>query len=201
MSSAEDLTTSELRDRSRSLRDAIDPLRRLERSEAAHAKLYELERFRDADSLAIYFSTGSEVLTGPLAVRLAEHESKRLLLPFVQNDALQLAEWRPSDPVVDAAYGGMQPRYCRAVALDDIDVIVVSGLAFDRTGGRLGEGAGLVDGLLSRLPAHTYRIGLAFPEQIVEAVPVRMGDERMHVIATGDELVVCDGTPAATSAR
>jgi 5-formyltetrahydrofolate cyclo-ligase len=181
-----------LRERARTVRDAIDPARRLAGSEAIHERLYELPWFREADAIAIYFSTGSEVITGPLAVRLAEQEGKRIFLPFVLNDGLQLTEWRPSDPVVDAPYGGMHPRFRRAVPLDDVDVIVVPGLVFDRTGGRLGEGAGYVDDLMRRLTPGAGRIGLAFEEQLVPEVPMRSTDERVHAIVTEADVIVCD---------
>lgn len=181
-----------LRERARTIRGAIDPAQRPVRSEAIHERLYDLPRFREADAVAIYFSTGSEVITGPLAIRLAEQEGKRIFLPFVLNDELQLTEWRPSDPVVDAPYGGMHPRYRRAVPLDEVDVIVVPGLSFDRAGGRLGEGAGYVDDLLRRLTPDAARIGLAFEEQIVPEVPLGPSDERLHAIATDTELIVCD---------
>lgn len=196
-----DAAREDLRDRSRRIRDAIDPVLRLERSEAAHTRLYELDRFREAEAVAIYFSTGSEVITGPLAIRLAEHDGKRLLLPFVLNDELQLTDWRPSDPVVDAPYGGMHPRYRRPVELSEVDVVVVSGLAFDRSGNRMGEGRGLVDGLLRRLAPETSRIGLAFDDQIVTEVPVGDHDERVDAIATDTEIIVCDPVVARVAGR
>jgi 5-formyltetrahydrofolate cyclo-ligase len=190
-----------LRERSRRLRDAIDPARRLASSEAIHERLYELSWFREAVAVAIYFSTGSEVMTGALAVRLAEDEGKRIFLPFVLNDELQVTEWRPSDPVVDAPYGGMHPRYRRAVSPEEVDAIVVPGLCFDRAGGRLGEGTGHVDGLLRRLPARTGRIGLAFSEQVVQAVPLRPGDERVQAVVTDAEVIVCDPVFEPSPAR
>jgi 5-formyltetrahydrofolate cyclo-ligase len=183
---------TDLMERSRQVRDAIDPVRRLAQSEAIHERLYELEGFRRANALALYFSTGSEVITGPLSVRLAEQEGKRIFLPFELNESLELTEWRPSDPVVDAPHGGMQPRYRRAVPLEEVDIIIVPGLAFDRSGGLLGEWTGPVDDLLRRLPRRAGRIGLAFGEQVVPEVPPREDAERVHAVVTDTEVIVCD---------
>jgi 5-formyltetrahydrofolate cyclo-ligase len=190
-----------LRERSRQVRDAIDPARRLASSGAIHERLYELSRFRDAAAIAIYFSTGSEVMTGALAVRLAEEEGKRIFLPFVLNDALQLTEWRPSDPVVDAPYGGMHPRYRRAVPLEEVDAIVVTGLCFDRAGGRLGEEAGHADYLLRRLPLRTARLGVAFSEQLVQEMSSQPGDRCVQAIVTDAEVIVCDPAFEPSAAR
>jgi 5-formyltetrahydrofolate cyclo-ligase len=112
------------------------------------------------------------------------------MLPFVLNGELQLTDWRPSDPVVDAAYGGLEPRYRRAVPLEAIEAIVVPGIAFDRRGHRLGEGRGFVDGLLRRLEPGAIRIGLAYDEQILASVPTEPSDERVHAVATDSELIV-----------
>jgi 5-formyltetrahydrofolate cyclo-ligase len=201
MTAALEAERARLRDRSRAMRDAIDPARRLASSEAIHERLYELSRFREAASIAIYFSTGSEVLTGALAVRLAEEEGKRIFLPFLLNDALQLTEWRPSDPVVDAPYGGMQPRYRRAVPLEEVDAIVVTGLCFDRAGARLGEEAGHVDDLLRGLPPRTARLGAAFSEQLVHALPPQPGNQRVQAIVTDAEVIVCDPAFEPSAAR
>ena len=66
-------------------------------------------------------------MTGALNVRLSEQEGKRLFLPFLLNDEMQVAEWRPSDPVVEAPFGGVEPRYRRPATLEGIDLILVPG--------------------------------------------------------------------------
>src|SRR5919198_1112881 len=142
----------------RTARDVIDPLRRYELSGAIDAKLDEVDAFRRAAVIGFYFSIGSQVQTGALIRRMVEEEGRRAFLPFVRNDELFMTEWRPSDPVVDAPHVGMQPRYSREASLDDLDVIVVTGLAFDERGRRVGEGTPHLDGLLSRLPESVVRI-------------------------------------------
>lgn len=172
-------------------RNAIEPVRRLELAEAIHASLYDLPAFREARSVGLYWASGSEVLTIGLCLRLWEQEERRILLPFVLNEELQLTEWRTQDPVVDASYGGMHPRYRRAAALEDVDVLVVPGLAFDERGGRLGTGTGHYDRLLARLDERTLRIGLCFRANVVPEVPAGPQDERVHYLATDTGLVDC----------
>ena len=53
-----------------------------------------------------------------------------------------------------------------------LDVVVVPGLAFTRRGDRLGQGGGHFDRFLTRLRGDCLRIGVAFHEQLVAALPI-----------------------------
>ncbi len=172
-------------------RDGIDPMQRLKLAEAIHAHLDEAPTFNDADGVGLYWAIGSEVLTTGLAQRLAEQEQRRIFLPFLLNGELQMTEWRPADPVVDAEYGGMHPRYRRAVPLDELDVLVVPGVAFDEHGHRLGYGTGHFDRLLARLDTRTTRIGLCFGAQVVAEVPTGPSDQSVQFLVTEDGVTAC----------
>ncbi|MEM1333555.1 MAG: 5-formyltetrahydrofolate cyclo-ligase [Actinomycetota bacterium] len=64
------------------------------------------------------------------------------------------------------------------------DVILVPGLAFDRTGARLGQGGGWYDRLLAERAAGCLAVGLAFEEQWVERVPTDLHDQQVDVVVT-----------------
>jgi len=182
---------AELRARMLETRNGIDPVHRLELAETIHAKIYDLPQFREASSLGLYWASGSEVLTISLAIKVWEQEERRIFLPFVLNGELQLTEWRTADPVVDAAYGGMHPRYRRAAALEEVDMLLVPGLAFDSRGRRLGTGTGHYDRLLARLDPRTTRVGLCFAAQMIDEVPIEPHDQRVEFVVTEDGVVAC----------
>lgn len=71
---------------------------------------------------------------------------------------------------------------CIAVPLNRLDLILVPGVAFDLHGGRLGRGKGFYDQLLASVRGATC--GVAFDEQIVEAVPVEAHDVHLNCILT-----------------
>ncbi|GAG04630.1 unnamed protein product, partial [marine sediment metagenome] len=75
-------------------------------------------------------------------------------------------------------YGILQPqsRYIREMPAEKIDLAVVPGLAFDKSGRRLGRGGGYYDKFLASLPLATPRIGLAFDFQLVKDIPVLSHD-------------------------
>jgi 5-formyltetrahydrofolate cyclo-ligase len=78
-----------------------------------------------------------------------------------------------------------------AVALDDLAVVVVPALLFDRAGRRLGWGGGYYDTTLPATPA--VRVGLAFELQLVDELPAAAHDQPVHLIAT--DVALHDGAP------
>ena len=68
------------------------------------------------------------------------------------------------------------------IPLTQLDLILVPGVAFDRHGHRLGRGQGFYDRLLEKFRG--IKCGIAFAEQVVEAVPVETLDVKMDYILT-----------------
>lgn len=95
-----------------------------------------------------------------------------------------------STDIVVGRYSLREPRAdLLPLALGDLDVVIVPGLAFDSTGARLGRGGGLYDRLLARvagLPAgnRPVSVGVCVDEQVVEKVPVEAHDLRVDMILT-----------------
>lgn len=98
-----------------------------------------------------------------------------------------------SSPRVEGAFGIEEPT---GVAIDNeqIDWLVVPGLAFDRTGHRLGFGAGYYDQWLEK-NHHDGRpqvVGVAMEWQIQESIPAESHDVRMGYIVTEQQCIVCN---------
>ena len=64
MSRGAQRSAAALQERTRDARGAIDPTRRLQMSEAIHTRLSGLPSFQQAEAIAVYFSIGSQVMTG-----------------------------------------------------------------------------------------------------------------------------------------
>ena len=81
-------------------------------------------------------------------------------------------------------YGFEQPlEGSKEADLSNIGIVLVPGLAFDRTGGRLGRGKGYYDRLLARLPGR-LRVALTLERLIVPRVPTEAHDISMTHLAT-----------------
>lgn len=81
-------------------------------------------------------------------------------------------------------HGIREPRTNSVVLVEELDVVLVPGLAFDREGGRLGRGAGFYDRFLSSPGLRATRIGVGFEWQMVDRVPCEGHDVMMEVVVT-----------------
>jgi len=88
--------------------------------------------------------------------------------------------------LVPGAYGIPEPRdNANVLRAQDLDLIVVPGVAFDRAGNRLGRGAGYYDRFLSLLPSTTPCVGLGYDFQVVSSLPnLEPHDRRVTVVLT-----------------
>lgn len=181
-----------LRERVLAARDALDPPVRATASNAIAARIGALPSFREARRPLLTLPFRSEWDTRPLldaglargrgvVLPRVDEPTRMLELRLVTEPAWQIREGYRGIPEPDPS----TPR----VAPEDIDWILVPGVAFDARGGRLGYGGGYYDRLLPLLPADTPRIAGAFDLQMVDAVPAAPHDLRVHTIATPTRLV------------
>lgn len=137
--------------------------------------------FKAADTVLLYHSLKDEVDTHEFIRKWSR--LKRILLPVVVGDNLELRVYTGPEDLAIGAYGIEEPTGARFTDYAAIGFIAVPGVAFDRNGNRLGRGKGYYDRLLPRIPA-AYKAGICFPYQLVEEVPAEPFDIRMDEIIT-----------------
>jgi 5-formyltetrahydrofolate cyclo-ligase len=76
------------------------------------------------------------------------------------------------------------------------DLVIVPGLAFTRTGDRLGQGGGWYDRFLPSLRPDATSIGVGFSAQIVDAIPLEDHDVSLDFVVTDAEVIVPTGSSA-----
>jgi 5-formyltetrahydrofolate cyclo-ligase len=158
------------------------PEQRAAKSREVEERLFSLREFKEASTVMFFASFRSEVETGPM-IRRALAFGKRIILPKVQGAELALFEIRDLDKDVSpGAWGIPEPHGTRPVRLDEIDLILVPGAAFDCRGNRLGYGAGFYDKLLATFRKMT--VALAFEAQVVPQVPADLHDILIRKIIT-----------------
>jgi 5-formyltetrahydrofolate cyclo-ligase len=95
------------------------------------------------------------------------------------------------DNLQSARFGLLEPE--RDVGLmvepDDLDLVIVPGVAFDRRGNRLGFGGGYYDRFFERCNA--TRVGLAYAFQVVDDIPAEDHDVKIDWLVTEDEVILC----------
>jgi 5-formyltetrahydrofolate cyclo-ligase len=176
-----------LRKQALAARDRLSPDERKTKSAEIEERLFSLPEFRNARTVLFFASFRSEVETLPM-VRRALANGKRVVLPKVRRSDLELFEVHDVErDIAPGAWGIPEPRESRPVRVEDIDLIVVPGAAFDERGNRIGYGAGFYDKLLPLYRGRT--VALAFELQMVSAVPAAAHDIPVHMIVTEKRVI------------
>jgi 5-formyltetrahydrofolate cyclo-ligase len=145
--------------------------------------------------VSAFAAIGEELDAAPLVLRLRA-EGYRICLPVMQGKGrpLLFRAWDAGDPMAERTWGIREPLPSAPEV--DPDVILAPLLAFDRTGYRLGYGAGFFDRTLAAVRARKpiIAIGLAYDEQEVDAVPHLDYDQRLDWVLTPSGPLQCVGT-------
>ncbi len=141
------------------------------KSKIIKGKLFRTRVFKRAKTVMFYVSFDGEVKTKDM-IKEAQKLGKIIAVPVCQtNKMIKPCLLNEEARLVRGPYGIWEPAGGRCLALADIDLVIVPGLAFDRRGSRLGRGKGYYDRFLKGLAPRTKSIGLAFGFQILPDIP------------------------------
>lgn len=171
-------------------RDALPESGRAAASLAIADRVAALEEAANAGSVMVFWSFGSEVDTGPLIERWSG-EGKTVALPRIEGSEIVPVAFVPGGRVTETSFGAMEPADGRMLRPTELDLVIVPGVAFDRSGDRLGYGAGYYDRFLARTRDGMPTIAIAFALQVVADVPVGGIDRRVDAIVTEAEVIRC----------
>jgi 5-formyltetrahydrofolate cyclo-ligase len=151
-------------------------------------QFWKLPAVQKARGILFYASMPGEVDTLAM-IEKAIFSGKRVSLPIVEQIQRKLIPTLISsmEDVHESTYGIAQPHFDpdKALALKDLEVVIVPGLAFDKQNHRLGRGKGYYDRFLSTLPKTVTTVGLAFDFQLTESLPTEAHDMRLQQIIAG----------------
>jgi 5-formyltetrahydrofolate cyclo-ligase len=175
-----------------SMRNRLDTNSALVCSAAIFAAVKKLSLYEHANTIMVYLSYGSEVITD-FIVKSAIGEGKNVAVPVIKNpgdlhmQAVRIIRLEDANQLV---YGIRQPE----VSLDDIvskdsmDLVLIPGLAFDLSGHRLGYGKGYYDRWLKDVSVSKV-IGLAYDFQITDKLPIGKHDLPIGTIVTEQRII------------
>jgi 5-formyltetrahydrofolate cyclo-ligase len=143
----------------------------------------------------VYMALPYEVQTAAI-VATAQQQQKRVVLPVIRDRLLVVVDY-PAETVQlrPGPHGILEPSETHTIVSPaEIDCVLVPGVGFDASGGRLGFGQGYYDRFLSQLPSTASYVGLAFHIQMVPWVPRLWHDVRMHFMVTEQGVKPCKHT-------
>ncbi len=171
------------------LRDALPPTVRQAAAEAIAKRPLPIA-VTPGMIVAGFSPMKTEINPLPLLRKFAEAGAS-LALPCIvgRGHALIMRAWDFGAALESGQWGIREPRVDAAEVAPDIVIVPLA--AFDRTGNRIGYGAGYYDMTLAALRAKkkVVAIGIAFAAQEISNVPTTERDERLDLVLTEREII------------
>jgi len=169
----------ELRRKVKLLKQQYTLKKKKQLSKTIFQKLERLDVFQKATVVMAYWSMDDEVNTHEFIQKWSQ--KKRIILPVVKGEELELKEFtRVEQMEPGEQFGIPEPIGKIFNQINQIELILVPGVAFDQNYNRMGRGKAYYDKLLRNTNAD--KIGLAFHFQIFEEVPVDELDVKMDLV-------------------
>jgi 5-formyltetrahydrofolate cyclo-ligase len=185
---------NDIRTRVLQKRDTISRGERKEKGRRIMERILMLPEYENARVIFFYASFRSEVETIPV-IEASLKQGKRVILPVVIKHDRRLALFEISFLYeLSPGYMGIPEPVTKGKQereLDDIDLIIIPGAAYDRKGSRIGYGGGYYDRLLAHMQRTIPIVAPAFKEQIVDEIPFEPHDKKVTLLVTEDEVIYC----------
>jgi 5-formyltetrahydrofolate cyclo-ligase len=168
-----------------------------ELSRTIMGRFLALPEYTAAGTVMFYVDVRAEVRTR-FALPDAVTHGKRIVVPWCNDQGeLELFHLTDMNELAVGMYKILEPkpelrsRPEKRLQPEDLDLVMVPGVAFDRTGGRMGHGKGYYDKLLQHARPDAPLVALGFECQLFPAIPVGEHDIFMDKIIT--EAAVYEG--------
>lgn len=156
--------------------------------------------FRNAECVCSYLSIRSEMPTPGIILRAIEG-GKRVIVPKVMGKNIRFFRIRSlTDDLVRGTFGVLEPLdSCEEVPATEANVCLIPGIAFDKSGNRIGYGKGYYDRFLSTLPHEIPTLGLAYDCQVLDSIPAAPTDVPVQYLVTPSQGVFAAGKTPGVS--
>ncbi len=158
-------------------------------SEGIVDRIVGLSAFAQARNPVLFYPFDKEPDITPLFSHIMERVGS-LILPKVVGDALELYRIKTTDSLSVGAFRILEPSEGEKVNVQEVDFILVPGVAFDKRGNRLGFGKGYYDKLLPKIK--NPKVGVCYSFQIVDELPTDPWDVRVDLVVT-EEFIMGGG--------
>ena len=175
----------ELRHKVKSLRIMLSEEEKLSAAEEVFSRLEETAAFLLAENILMYHSLPDELSTRQFLAKWGKR--KKFFLPRVNGVNLEILPYDESRLEL-GSFHIEEPTGDDLANADEIELVVVPGVAFDRKGKRLGRGKGYYDRLLAT--AKATKIGIGYEFQLVEEIPAEPHDIPMDVVITEHTTII-----------
>lgn len=203
------MTKSEIRRQQKELRNGLSKEEQNRLNNQIQERLFSTKEYLNSKNLLTFVSLTGEVDTYNILTESFKR-GKRVYVPRVEARKMEFYQITDLDHMVRSKFGILEPEGCEVKRFSydinqydasglayDLDnryhnLMILPGLAFDRSGNRIGYGAGYYDKYLSSFPENTfYKIALAYEFQLMDIIPSEEYDRKADAIITPSEIHIC----------
>lgn len=165
----------------------------LEKYETIENKLFEFANFIEAQLIFLYTPISNVIPTERIIKKALEIE-KGVVLPAFSDTKKAIKLYKINDydkDLVTSATDILEPNIeqCKKISMEDIDIAIIPGLAFDDKGGRIGLGNNFYTRLITKLPETCRKIALAYEEQVVDQIQMESRKFTVDIIITDKRVI------------
>lgn len=158
-------------------------------------KLFEFANFMEAQLAFLYTPTNSEAtcIDTSSIIKKALQIEKKIVLPVFTDAKNVINLYKISHFNNDLVKRNniLEPdiEKCKKINIDEIDIAIIPGLAFDDKGGRIGFGNNYYNKLITRLPETCRKVSLAYDEQVVDQIQMESRKQTVDIIITDKKII------------
>lgn len=160
-----------IRRRVKARKNLLEPTERYQAARRVFDRIEQMAAFVMANRILIYNSLPDELSTREFIERWTGR--KTFYLPRVNGLDLEILPYSPTSGR-PGAFGIEEPEGSDLHDVTEMEMIIVPGIAYDRTGARIGRGRGFYDRLLCR--SRALSVGVAYDFQIFDTLPTEPHD-------------------------
>jgi len=159
-------------------------------------RLVQLPVYQQAQALFTFVPFGHEVDIRPL-IDQAIMDGKVVAVPYTDTIRKEMTIYlfEGWEQLISGVYGILEPvpAHAKKILPGQLDLIIVPGVAFDQSGGRLGYGGGFYDRFLTNYYTANCPplVAPCFSEQMTDQIPLEKHDFRVNLVINDMEIVNC----------
>ncbi len=173
--------------------ESLDKEELLEKYKKIEYKLFEFANFMEAQLAFFYTPISNEIPTEKI-IKKALLIEKGIALPVFtySKNTINLYKINNYDKdIITSANDILEPdiEKCKKISLEEVDIAIIPGLAFDDKGGRIGFGNNFYNKLITKLPETCRKVSLAYEDQIVDQIQMESRKFTVDIIITDKRII------------
>lgn len=174
---------AELRRQVRARLSAIPEVARLAEDAALFDAFLALSQVQQARTLFLFYGVGTEPHTAPLIEQLISLGKTVALPRMLPGHRMDVLVYDPARPLIQNRFGLWEPdRACPTLTPEQIDLVLVPAVCYDRQNYRLGMGGGYYDRWLEHY--HGITVGLCRAALLLDRLPAEPHDRPVDLVIT-----------------